>query len=125
MSRRCLRRNLRYVAKFLIMLALKFKFALPILPVCKVKLVFLVFVKIALFYRLMYHFIVDNGSVQIIDKAGGVRWRTNEAGGKSGVTSTSSDNVFAKVYSAMMSKIHALLYDIKLGTKFTNAFGCG
>ena len=119
-----MKRNPRYVAKFLITLALRFKFALPILPVYKVKLVFLVFVKIALLRRLMYRFIVDNRSVEIIDKDGGVRLRTNEAGGKCKVTSASLDNVFAKVYSAMISRIYALLYGITLGTKFTDAFGC-
>lgn len=117
-----MRRNSRCVAKFVIMLALKFKFAFPILPVCEIKLVFLVFVKIAL-YRLMYYFIVDNRNVQIIDKVESVRWRASEAGNKCRVTFINLDNILTKVYSAMISRIYALLYSIKLNIKFTDVFG--
>ncbi len=55
------------------MLTLRSKFALPILPICEVKLVLLIFVKITLLCRLIYHFIVDNKSIQIINKARNVK----------------------------------------------------
>lgn len=115
-----MRRNSRYVAKFVIMLALRYKFILPILSVYKIKLIFPVFVQIALLRRLIYHFIIDNKSIQIIDKAKSIKKRTGEAGGKCKVTSASSDNVLAKVYSAMISRIYTWLYSIKLGIKFTD-----
>ena len=72
-SKRYLKRNPRCVTKFVITLALKLKFSLPILPVYQVKLVLLIFVKIVLLHRLMYHFIIDNVKIQIIDKAEGVK----------------------------------------------------
>lgn len=53
-------------------IGLEAKFALPLLPVYEVKLFLLVFVKIALLCRFIYHFIVNNRSVQIIDKVGGI-----------------------------------------------------
>ena len=123
-SKRCWRKNSRCVAEFVITLALRFKFALSIPAVCEAKLVLLVSVEKALLRRLMYRFIVDNRGVQIIDKAGGVRWRVGEAGRKSRVTSTCSDDFLAKVYSAAICRIYASLYSIKLGTEFTDAFGC-
>lgn len=122
--KRCLKRNPRYIAKFIITLALRFKFALLILLVYEIKLNLFVFVKIALLYRLIYCFIIDNRSIQIIDKVGGVRWRTGKAGGKCRMTSASSDNDFTKMYSTIISRIYISLYGIKLDTKFTNAFGC-
>lgn len=100
-----MRKNPRCLAKYMITLALRFKFPLPVLPVSEVKLVFFVFVKIDLLRGLMYRFIVDNRGVQIIDKAGGVRWRIGEADSKRRVTSASSDNILAKMYSAMISRI--------------------
>lgn len=122
--RRYLRRNLRCIAKFVITLALKFKFALQILLVYEVKLVFLTFVKITLLHRLIYCFIIDTKSVQIIDKTKGARSRTRKTGGKRKVTYASLDNIFAKMYSVLISRIYTLLHSIKLGTKFTNVFGC-
>lgn len=118
-----MRRNLKCVAKFVVILALKFKFALSILPVYKIKLVFLVFVKIALLYRLIYHFVVDDKIIQIIDKARSVKWKINETSSKSKMISTNLNNVLTKVYSIMISKINALFYSIKLDTKLMEAFG--
>lgn len=106
----------------MIKLALKFKFAFSILLICEVKLVFLVFIKITRLRRIIYHFIVNNKTIQIIDKAESVRWRTDKAGNKRKEIVANLDNIFAKVYNTMISKIYALLYDIKLGTKFTNVF---
>lgn len=67
-SKKCWEKNLRYVAKFEIILALRFKFTFPILLVYKIKLGLLVFIKIVLFFIFMYCFIFDNKSIQIIDK---------------------------------------------------------
>lgn len=53
----------------MIVLAWRFKFVFPIPPINEVKLVFLIFVKIALLYKLIYYFIIDNKSIYIIDKA--------------------------------------------------------
>lgn len=66
--RKCFRRNLRYMAKFVIMLALKFKFFFLILPFYKIKLLFLIFVKISLLRRLIYCFIVDNRNLEIVNR---------------------------------------------------------
>lgn len=57
------KKNLRYIAKFIITLILRFKFAFLILLVYKIKFVFFVLVKIAQLYRLIYCFIVDNKSI--------------------------------------------------------------
>lgn len=123
-SKKCLRKNLRCIAKFVITLALRFKFAFLILLICKVKFVLLIFVKIALLHKLIYRFIIDNKSVQIIDKVGNVKWKIGEVGGKYKVIFISSDYIFAKVYITMISKIYVLLYGIKLNIKFTDVFGC-
>ena len=36
----------------------------------------------------------------------------------------SLDNIFAKMYNAMISKIYTLLYNIKLDTKVIDIFSC-
>lgn len=103
-------------------MALKFKFAFSILLVYQVKLVLLIFIKIVLLHRLIYYFIFDNRSVQIIDVVGVVEKKTSEAGGKYKMTFISLDNVFAKMYNTMISKIYALFYAIKLNIKFIDVF---
>lgn len=108
----------------MISLALTLKFALPILVVCEIKFVLLIFVKIVLLHGLVYRFIVDNKDIQIIDKVGSVRWRNGEASGKSKVISTCSNDILAKIYSAVICRINALLYGVKLSTEFIDAFGC-
>lgn len=91
--KRCLRKNWRYVVKFVIILALIFKFALLILAIDKVKLVIFVFIDIILLHKFVYNFIVDNRNIQIIDKAKSVRCKIGEIGGKSKVTFIYLDNI--------------------------------
>lgn len=97
-----LKRNLRYVTKFVIMLDLKFKFAFLILQVCEIKLALLVVIQIDLFYRLMYCFIIDNNNIQIIVKAGNVKCRTGKADNKQKKISIIWDKIFANVYNAII-----------------------
>lgn len=107
-----MRRNSRYVDKFVITLVLRFEYTLPILPVYRVKLVLLVFVERTLLRRFMYCFVVNNSTIQITDKVRNIKWRTNEAGSKSLVSSIYSDDDFAKVYNAVVCRINAVLYNI-------------
>lgn len=122
--RRYFRRNSRYVAKFVIILASKLTFALWMLAFCEIKLVLFVFVKITLLHRLVYYFIVDNRDIQIIDKAAKIKWKIDEVGGKIKVTSICLNDVLAKVYSIVICKINATMNSIKLSIEFTDAFRC-
>lgn len=69
----CLKKNPRCVAKSVITMALIFKFAFSILLICKIKLVLLVFVKIALLHNFIDRFIVDDKIVSIINNAKNVK----------------------------------------------------
>lgn len=123
LSRRGLRTNSRYVGKFVIILAFRFEFAFWILSVYKIKLVFLIIVEIAQLCKLMHWFLGDDRGIQIIDKAVIIKWSISEAGGKSEVTSICLDNIFAKVYIALICRINTLLDSIKLNTEFIEVFG--
>lgn len=107
----------------MIILALKFEFVLLILAIYEIKLVILVFVEVILLHRFVYSLIIDDKGIQIIDKAGCIRWRISEAGDKSKVSSTYLNNVLTKMYSAVIYRIYASWYSIKLDIKFTNIFG--
>lgn len=48
--------------------------------------------------------------------------KVGKAGSKSRIISTSSDDVFTKIYSAVIYKIDTSLYNIKLNTKLLKAF---
>lgn len=74
--------------------------------------------------KLVYYFIINNNSIQIIYKAESLRWRVDEAGNKKKETFISLDNIFAKIYNVVIYRIYALLYNIKLGIEFTNIFDC-
>lgn len=122
MTKRHLKKTSRYIAKFLITLDLKFKFALLILLIYEVKVFILIIIKIPLLYKLLYCFIVYIKGIKIIDEARNIRKKIGEISNKQKLTSTSLNNIVGKIYSVIISKIYILLYGITLNTKFTDVF---
>lgn len=111
------KKKLEIYCQFVIILNLKFEFALSILAIYEIKLVILIIMEIALLYRLIYRFIMNNKGIKILDKAGCIKWKTSQISNKNRVISIYSDNILAKVYSIVIYKIYASLYSIKLGIK--------
>lgn len=72
----------------------------------------------------MYHFIVDDRSIENINKTGYFQQRVDEAGVRSKMTFTCSNNVFARVYSTMICRIYILLYSYMLSIKLLKVFDC-
>lgn len=106
----------------MIAFALRFQFAIPILPIRKIQLIILlVFVQVTISLLLacvLYGFIVNNRGIKVIDEARYIQCGVDEAGSKRGMASTSSDNILLKMY-VQYRDMHSIKFCIKL----INAFG--
>ena len=74
--------------------------------------------------KFVHCLVVDDRGIKIINKTWCLERRVGKAYSKSRIISTGSNDVFTKVYSAMICKIDTLLYGIKLSTNLSKAFGC-
>ena len=73
----------------------------------------------------MYGLIVDNKSIEVIDKARCSPWRVGKASSKYEIAFTSLDDILLEVYSTVIYKIYTFLYSIKLHIEFTKGFNGG
>lgn len=71
----------------------------------------------------MHFFVIDDRSIEIINKTRYFQWSVNKAGIKKKIISICLNDFFAKVYNAVICRIHTLLYGIYLNTKLLKAIG--